>query len=261
LPGETLAVEHLYAGYGGADVVKNICLETLPGELFCIAGPNGSGKSTLLRAVAGLLPCRGKVYIGTLDTAFLKRKELAKKTALLGQMTQLWFPYTVYDTVALGRYAHAGGQSFFKSLSPQDRTAVEDTLARLKLEDVRDRLITELSGGQLQRVFLARTLVQDPAIILLDEPTNHLDLRHQVELLEYLSAWAREHRRLVVAVLHDLNLVNRFAGHMVLLDRGEIVAAGTGRDLLGNGRGSTVLETAYGMDIRGFMRESLEKWR
>jgi iron complex transport system ATP-binding protein len=135
---------------------------------------------------------------------------------------------------------------------------VEDVLDRLKLADIRDRLITELSGGQLQRVFLARTLVQDPAIILLDEPTNHLDLRHQVELLEYLSGWARENRRAVVTVLHDLNLVNRFADRMVLLDRGEITAAGTGRDILGSR--NSALETAYRMDIRGFMRESLKSW-
>jgi iron complex transport system ATP-binding protein len=110
-------------------------------------------------------------------------------------------------------------------------------------------------------VFLARTLVQDPAIILLDEPTNHLDLRYQVELLEYLSAWARVNNRVVAAVLHDLNLINRFADRMILLDRGELTAEGTGRELLGSGKGSAALETAYGIDIRGFMQDSLEKWR
>jgi iron complex transport system permease protein len=262
--GDTLSIRDLYAGYKGIDVVKNISLEAPPGEIFCIAGPNGSGKSTLLRAVARLIPCRGELRIGGLNMAGLKRKELARKTALLGQTAaRLWFPYTVYDTVALGRYAHSGEGlvwGLFKSLSPEDRASVEDSLDRLKLADIRDRLITELSGGQLQRVFLARTLVQDPVVILLDEPTNHLDLRHQVELLEYLSGWARENRRVVVAVLHDLNLVNRFADRMVLLDRGEITAEGTGRDLLGNGAAHTALETAYGMDIRGFMRESLKSW-
>ncbi|MDR1636123.1 MAG: iron chelate uptake ABC transporter family permease subunit [Treponema sp.] len=260
--GRILSIRDLRAGYGGVDVIRNISLEVRPGEVFCIAGPNGSGKSTLLRAAARLIPYRGEVRIGGLNIAGLKRKELARKTALLGQMSQLWFPYTVYDTVALGRYAHSGERwvwGFIKSLSPEDRAAVENILERLKLADIRDRLITELSGGQLQRVFLARTLVQDPAIILLDEPTNHLDLRHQVELLDYLSGWARENRRAVAAVLHDLNLVNRFADRMVLLDKGEIAAAGTGRDLLGNAAAGA-LETAYGIDIRGFMRESLRRW-
>jgi iron complex transport system permease protein len=259
--GHSLLIRDLRAGYGGIDVIRNISLEVRPGEFFCIAGPNGSGKSTLLRAAARLIPFRGEVRINGLNISGLKRRELARKTALLGQMSQLWFPYTVYDTVALGRYAHSGEQwlwGFIKSLSPEDRAAVENVLDRLKLADIRDRLITELSGGQLQRVFLARTLVQDPALILLDEPTNHLDLRHQVELLEYLSGWARENRRAVVAVLHDLNLVNRFSDRMVLLDRGEIRAAGTGRDLLGSG--GSALETAYGIDIRSFMRESLKRW-
>jgi iron complex transport system ATP-binding protein len=259
--GHTLLIRNLRAGYGGLDVVKNISLEIRPGEFFCIAGPNGSGKSTLLRAAARLIPFRGEVQIGGLNIAGLKRKELARKTALLGQMSQLWFPYTVYDTVALGRYAHSGGGwGLIKSLSPEDRAAVEHILDRLELADIRGRLITELSGGQIQRVFLARTLVQDPAVILLDEPTNHLDLRHQVELLEYLSGWARENGRAVVAVLHDLNLANRFADRMVLLDRGEITAAGTGRDLLGKNAAGPALEAAYGMDIRRFMRESFERW-
>jgi iron complex transport system permease protein len=259
--GEALLIRNLRAGYGGLDVVKNISLEARPGEFFCIAGPNGSGKSTLLRAAARLIPFRGEVRIGGLSIAGLKRRELARKTALLGQMSQLWFPYTVYDTLALGRYAHSGGGwGFIKSLSPEDRAAVEQVLDRLELADIRGRLITELSGGQLQRVFLARTLVQDPAVILLDEPTNHLDLRHQVELLEYLSGWARENGRAVVAVLHDLNLANRFADRMVLLDRGEIAAAGTGGDLLGKNAAGPALEAAYGMDIRRFMRESLERW-
>jgi iron complex transport system permease protein len=260
--GDTFSIRDLSAGYGGVDVIKNISLEARPGEIFCIAGPNGSGKSTLLRAAARLIPCRGEIRIGALNIAGLSRRELARKTALLAQMSQLWLPYTVYDTVALGRYAHSGGWrawGLMGSLPPEDRIAVDEALDRLKLTGIRDRLITELSGGQLQRVFLARTLAQDPAIILLDEPTNHLDLRHQVELLEYLSGWARENSRAVVAVLHDLNLVNRFADRMVLLDRGEIAAAGTGRELLNGGSGGA-LEKAYGMDIRRFMRESLTRW-
>ncbi|GHV37502.1 iron ABC transporter [Spirochaetia bacterium] len=254
-----LEIKNLYAGYGGADVIKNINLEANRGEILCIAGPNGCGKSTLLKSIARLLPYRGSISINfdqghCRDIAGLKRRELAKRIALLGQSSQIYFPYTVYDTISLGRYVHTSG--FLKNLSAEDREIIANTIRRLELEDVRDQLITELSGGQLQRVFLARTLVQDPEIILLDEPTNHLDLKHQIELLQYLSAWVREKGRIIIGVLHDLNLVHRFSDRVALMRNGEIVSRGKPAEVL-NGQD---LRKVYGMDIRGFMRESLEKW-
>jgi iron complex transport system ATP-binding protein len=160
----------------------------------------------------------------------------------------------VYDTISLGRYVHTSG--FLKNLSIDDRNIIADTIERLELEDVQNQLITELSGGQLQRVFLARTIVQDPEIILLDEPTNHLDLKHQIELLQYLSAWVKEKNRTIIGVLHDLNLVHRFSDYTALMSSGEIVSCGKPEEVL-NG---TMLREVYGMDIGGFMRESLEKW-
>jgi iron complex transport system ATP-binding protein len=118
-------------------------------------------------------------------------------------------------------------------------------------------MIDELSGGQTQRVFLARTLVQDPAVILLDEPTNHLDLKHQVELLEYLTRWAKDNGRVVIAVLHELNMARRFADSALLINHGVIAASGKCETVLA---GETLKE-AYGMDIKTFMLESLEMWR
>jgi iron complex transport system ATP-binding protein len=118
-------------------------------------------------------------------------------------------------------------------------------------------MITELSGGQLQRVFLARTLAQSPDLILLDEPTNHLDLKHQSEILASLSLWAREEGKTVITVLHDLNLVRRFAGSAALMCEGRLAAFGSPGEVL---EGET-LQKIYSMDIRAFMLESLEKWR
>jgi iron complex transport system ATP-binding protein len=235
-------------------VIRHIDLEAASGDFLCIAGPNGSGKSTLLRALARLIPYGGRVTVDGGDTAALKRRDLAKKIALLGQASQFYFPYTIYDTVALGRYAY--GKGLLPALRAGDRRIIEETLERLGLGDLRETPITELSGGQMQRVFLARTLAQDPAIILLDEPTNHLDLKYQIELLRYLGDWAAEKGGIVIAVLHDLNLASAFARRLILLDRGEPAAAGTVGEVLESG----ALEAAYGMDVPAFMRDSLKRW-
>jgi iron complex transport system ATP-binding protein len=250
--GSRIAVKDLSAGYGGPDLICGIEFEAEGGDVLCIAGPNGSGKSTLLRALARLIPRRGEVWVDGLDTRTLKRRDLAKKIALLGQMSHFYFPHTVYDTVALGRYAYARGPV----LRGPDRKIIEEKLEQLELGELRESRITELSGGQLQRVFLARTLVQDPAIILLDEPTNHLDLKYQVELLRHLGSWAREGGGVVIAVLHDLNLARSFTRRMILLDRGRIGAAGSTAGVLD----SAVPGGVYGMDIPAFMRDSLGRW-
>ncbi|MDR0731815.1 MAG: ABC transporter ATP-binding protein [Treponema sp.] len=254
MKGTAISIRALYAGYNGQDVIKNIGLEAGAGDFLCIVGPNGSGKSTLLRAIARLIPCRGSVTVEGRDTGVMKRGELAKKIALLGQTSQFYFPYTVYETAALGRYAY--GKGFLPGLGKEDREIIDKTLIWLELDSLADMPITTLSGGQLQRVFLARTLVQNPAIILLDEPTNHLDLKYQVELLRYLGNWAGETGGIVIAVLHDLNLARSFAGRVILLDGGELKAAGSAADVLQ----SPALEAAYGMDISAFMRSTLKQW-
>jgi iron complex transport system ATP-binding protein len=248
-------IKNLWSGYNGVDVLKDITLSAKPGGLFCIAGPNGCGKTTLLKSIARLILFRGSVTIDGRETSSFSRKNLAKKIALLGQSAQVYFPYSVYDTAALGRYAYSEG--FLKTLSGADRELINNILQKLGLYEDRDKMITELSGGQLQRVFLARTLAQNPDLILLDEPTNHLDLKHQVELLEYLSTWAGENNKTVITVLHDLNLVRRFGATAALLHEGELADFGPPEKVLNEG----TLTKIYGMDIRAFMLESLEKWQ
>jgi iron complex transport system ATP-binding protein len=249
-----LEIKNLYCGYGSKDVIKDINLTVKSGEILCVLGPNGSGKSTLLRAIGRLIEFRGSVRVDGRETAEFSRKELAKKIGLLGQHAPLYFPYTVYDTVAMGRYAY--GQGSFSPLSPECRDIIEKTLAVLELDAERGALVEEVSGGCLQRVFLARTLVQDPQIILLDEPTNHLDLKHQLRLLEHLKNWAVEvPGRAVIAVLHDLNLARAFACRAVLLSEGRLAARGQAKEVFMG------LADVYGMDVRRFMLESLENWR
>jgi iron complex transport system ATP-binding protein len=251
-----LEIRDLYCAYGdGPDVLMGINLEAEAGEILCLAGPNGCGKSTLLKTIVRLLPFRGSITIDQRDSASYPRKELARKLALLGQASALYFPYTVYETAAMGRYARRKG--ILSGPSVQDRDIIAETLNTLELYDVREKCISELSGGQLQRVFLARTLIQDPDIILLDEPTNHLDLKHQLGLLDYLSGWVTQKNKTVIAVLHDLNLCRRFGGMTALMSCGRIAGWGKTGDVLGG----EMLTAVYGMDVRDFMIRSLEGWR
>jgi iron complex transport system ATP-binding protein len=249
-----IEVRDLYAGYGAGDVIKGISFNAERGESLCILGPNGCGKSTLLKSIARIIAYRGLVTVEGRDIAFFSRKELAKKIAILGQTARIYFSYTVRETVSLGRYAYAEG--FLKNLSGGDEAIIDDTIKKLDIWDIKDRMIDELSGGQLQRVFLAKTLAQNPELILLDEPTNHLDLKNQIELLRYLKLWVQENNKTLIGVFHDLNLVHHFGDSALLMNGGRLAVRGGIAEVL-NGE---TLRAVYGLDIRGFMLESLEKW-
>ena len=250
-----LEIKNMSAGYcKGADVICNINFRAENKESLCILGPNGCGKSTLLKSIARIIDYRGVVMINSEDISAVSRKELAKKIALLSQSTQVFFPYTVHETVSMGRYAYS--QGFLKSLSAKDREIIEDILTKLDIWDIKDRMIDELSGGTLQRVLLAKTLAQTPDLILLDEPANHLDLKHQIDLLKFLKTWVEENNKTLISVFHDLNLARLFGDKAVILNNGTIAACGNINEILN----SEVLSDVYGIDIRSFMKESLEKW-
>ncbi len=250
-----LRADHVTSGYGDGPVVRDVSFAVAEGERLCILGPNGCGKTTLLRALAGLLPYGGSVSVLGGEAKALSRRELSRRVALMSQLAPVYFAYTVYETVALGRYAH-GGRGMLERDREDDRRAVRESLERTGLWACRDRLVTQLSGGQLQRVFLARTFAQDPAVILLDEPTNHLDLKYQVELTEGLRTWAAQGSRCVVGVFHDINLALAFAGRVLLMDEGSVKALVPAAEL-----DPALLSQVYGMDVAGYMRAALERWR
>ncbi len=225
-----LEVNNVSCGYDGLNVVKNVSFKVNRGENICIVGPNGCGKSTLLKSIANLINYKGNILLDSKEIGGLNRKELATKIALMTQSSHIHFPYTVYETVALGRYAHLKG--VFSTLSENDNNIIVKCIENVGLLDLKNKLINELSGGQLQRVFLARAFAQDPEVILLDEPTNHLDLKCQIEILEYLNKWTKENNKIVVAVLHDLNLVQSFGESVLMLNNGEVVAKGIPKHVL-----------------------------
>lgn len=250
-----IEVKNLSAGYNGVDVIRNISFKAEKGESLCILGPNSSGKSTLLKSIARIIDYRGQVLLEGRDAALFPRREFAKKTAMLSQSMQVFFPYTVYETVSMGRFAYS--QGFMKNLSAEDKAIAEDILKKLDIWDIRERMIDELSGGTLQRVFLAKTLAQTPQIILLDEPANHLDLKHQIELLDFLKAWVKENDKTLIGVFHDFNLARRFGDTAVVLNNGTTAAAGNTEDILK----SKTFNDVFGIDVRSYMIGSFEKWK
>ena len=249
-----LRVEHLTCGYGGAPVVQDVSFAVAPGEKLCILGPNGCGKTTLLRAVCGLLPFAGRVEACGLDVRTARRRALAQKMALMSQTGQVYFSYTVYETVLMGRYPHSRG-GVFAQTDAHGAAVAEECLRRTGLWAERDRPITELSGGQLQRVFLARTFAQEPQVILLDEPTNHLDLKYQLALADDLRAWASDKRRCVVGVLHDVNLALDFADSLLLMQDGRAVRRCPAEEFR-----PAMLDEVFGVDVGAYMRRALARW-
>lgn len=250
-----LKIRNLYCGYDGKDVIKDFNIDITRGQNVSIVGPNGCGKSTLLKAMVSLIDYKGNIFLDGKEVKSIKRKELAKKVALMSQNSQIYFPYTVYETVALGRYAHIDG--VFARLSKRDEEIILNCLSNVGILDLKDKLINELSGGQLQRVYLARVFAQEPDIILLDEPTNHLDLKCQIEILEHINKWTKENQKTVIGVLHDLNLVQMFSDDVIMLSEGYIVSKGKTKDVLSEDK----LEEVYGLNIKKFMINALEKWR
>jgi iron complex transport system ATP-binding protein len=208
-------------------------------ELVAVAGPNGSGKTTLVRALSGLVPPEaGAVRVQSRALAEWGRSELARVLAVVPQREEIVFPLRVDEAVMLGRYARLGSLA---APGASDRAAVRSALERCDADALAARSIDALSGGEWQRVRLARALAQEPAVLVLDEPTASLDVRHEMELLELI-------RRLVdqglagLVITHELNLAARYADRILLLSEGRVVAEGTPRDVLVEATLSRVFE-------------------
>ena len=193
------------------------------GRITAVVGPNGSGKSTLVRALVGRIPLAGgEITLDDKSVAGFAQRELATRVAVVTQREEPAFPLTVHEYIALGRYPHLG---LWRGAGRADHAAVARAVERTETESFGDRAITELSGGEWQRVRLARALAQGGDAIVLDEPTTFLDVGHEMAIFELLSRLAAEGQA-VLLVSHQLNLVARFAEHMVLLHRGRVAAAG-----------------------------------
>lgn len=252
---ELLRVEGLSAGYGEDDIIRDISFSLNDGDRLVVLGPNGCGKTTLIRAVTATLPSDGLLLSENEDIRKMKSRKLASRIAVLGQVEFSYFAFTVYEVVMMGRFHHMKGR-FFNEVNREDERVCEEMLRQVDMWSMREQPITQLSGGQLQRVFLARTFAQEPSIIFLDEPTNHLDLRYQTELIAYLKQWAGQPGHAVCGVLHDLNLAADLADQVLLLSEGEAVAQGSWAEVCTADR----LRSVFGMDVAAYMKEALKRW-
>jgi iron complex transport system ATP-binding protein len=229
-----LILDQLTVRYPAAErnALERIALEVHNGELLTIAGPNGCGKTTLLRAASGVLaPISGcaKSPSQTQPMHKLPPEKRARLLAVVPQMAGLPTGFTVAEAVMLGRISFHG---WFGPETAADREAVRSALAAVGLESISGQSVETLSGGTAQRVLIARALAQGASILLMDEPTAHLDIRYQIETLTLLRRFARERGHAVVAAMHDLNLVARFADRVALLSGGRLVCCGSPKTAL-----------------------------
>ena len=209
--------------------VRNVSFDAVRGALTAVVGPNGSGKSTLVRSLLGrLLPVQGRITIDDALITGLARRDVARRIAVVPQREEPAFPMSVRDFIALGRYPHAGA---WTPPTAADALAVDHAAARAGVSSFLARRTDELSGGEWQRVRIARALAQGGEGVVLDEPTAFLDIAHEMAVFELLGALAHEGRAVLI-VSHQLNLVARFASRIVLLHQGAVAADGAPEDVM-----------------------------
>lgn len=225
-----LVIENLSVSYGSHPVLKNVTLTVKSSEVLALIGPNGAGKSTLIRAVSGIIPtANGKISTNGDDFDMLKPMQRARYLAVVPQAVSLPPAYTVWETVLLGRTPYLG---FIGQTSKADENLAWRALKRVNADQLADRRVGELSGGEQQRILLARALCQSTPILLLDEPTAHLDLQYQVSLLDLVHDLANQDKLAVLLAMHDLNLAARYADRIALMVAGEIQIIGTPAEVL-----------------------------
>lgn len=225
-----LAIRALNIAYGSRLVVRGVDLEVSRGEVLGLIGPNGSGKTSLIRVASGvLMPQSGLVELDGKLLSSLKELDRARLVAVVPQSTQLPPAFTVFECVALGRTPHV---NWLGALGKADHAKIDWAMSNCDIAALKDRRAGELSGGEQQRVLLARALAQDCPLLLLDEPTAHLDLHHQVALLSLVQQLAHKKNLAVLIAIHDLNLAALYADRLALLIEGQIQAVGNPREVL-----------------------------
>jgi iron complex transport system ATP-binding protein len=238
-----LELDNVSVAYNGSPAVAGVSLSVPAGCWVGLVGPNGAGKTTLLRATARLVACSGTMLVDRVPLESLSRRRLARLIAFVPQRPEIPESMAVFDYVMLGRTPYV---SYLGAEGRRDVEVVRDVLGRLDLAALRARALGSLSGGELQRVVLARALAQQAPVLLLDEPTAALDVGHQQQVLELVDALRREHGLTVLSAMHDLTLAGQFTDSLVLMSAGRAAAWGPPRAVLTE----SLIQEHYGASVR-----------
>ncbi|MCU6712685.1 ABC transporter ATP-binding protein [Paenibacillus sp. J5C_2022] len=233
-----LTADHISVTLSGTDIVKDISLKVEKGQFVGIIGPNGCGKSTLLKSIYKVIkPQKGLVFLGEKDVLKSSARTISKEMGVVSQFNDLSFDFTVHEMVMMGRTPH---KHLMESDNRQDYQIVADALDRVSLSQYADRSYLTLSGGEKQRVILARAIVQQPKLLILDEPTNHLDIKYQLQILAIVKSLNIG----VLAALHDLSMAAAYCDILYVVKQGEILASGKPKEVLTN----ALIRQAYEID-------------
>lgn len=239
----TLRINNITCRYESTNVLENIDFSAKGGDFIGVVGPNASGKSTLLKSISKVLkPHTGVVLLNERDVYTLKSAEIAKNLAVVPQESVISFAFTALEVVLMGRTPHLNR---FEMESTQDLIIAQKSMELTNTWYLAERPIDTLSGGEKQRIIIARALTQEPRVLLLDEPTDHLDINHQIEILDLIKRLSKEKEMVVIGVFHDLNIVSQYCERLILLHKGRIFAAGGARDVL---TGENI-EKVYGVKV------------
>ena len=249
-----LEISHLTVKYAETEVVRDVSFTLEEGQWLMIVGPNGAGKTTILNAVSGSLPYDGEILFRGSNIHSLKPAELARHVGILSQHHMVGYDFTVREVVNLGRYAY--GRRLFGGSMEGNEAAVREAIRIAGLEGMEHKSVLHLSGGEVQRAFLAQLFAQNPDIMILDEPANHLDLVYQKQVFELIRNWLDEPGRAVISVVHDLSLAKAYGTHCLLLHEGRQMALGQVGEVLI----PEELDPVYQMDVYDWMRQMLGQW-
>ena len=246
--------QHITVRLGGQTIVDGLSFTLREGQWLMLVGPNGAGKSTLIRAISQTLPYTGRVLLRGEDARRMRSADFARSVGVLAQQHSAQYAFSVEEVVSLGRYAYTSGP--LSRGDGEGAARVEEALRLTGMAPLRRASVLTLSGGELQRTFLAQVFAQNPSILLLDEPANHLDLAYQRHIFSLVGDWLKTPGRAVLSVVHDLSLARLYGTHALLMNGGACVAQGETGSVLTREN----LQAVYGMDVFAWMRGLLAQW-
>ncbi|ENZ01843.1 hypothetical protein HMPREF1092_01077 [Clostridium thermobutyricum] len=236
-----IRVEGLNKSYGNKKVVNNVSFNIEKNKITSLIGPNGAGKSTVLSMISRTIKKdSGKIFIDNKELSLWNEDDLSKKIGILKQSNNIIMRLTIQELVEFGRFPHSKGY-----INNEDKIIVKEALEYMELYEIKDKYIDELSGGQLQRAYIAMVIAQDTEYILLDEPLNNLDMKHSVNIMKRLKNLAEEKDKTIIIVLHDINFASKYSDNIIIFKEGEVIINETKENVIKK----EILEDAYEIDF------------